>query len=257
MRVRRGAFDYTVFVAVVAGGGSIVGACSDGQNPRSSLPRDSNAGGSSGTGGTVAAAGGSTSSGSPGLTAGAPGMAGAAGMVGLTSGAAGAASMAGAAGTIKNDPACPSSLADAFVATTHLEAECSQEGLACDLPITCASGTVVLTLTCQGGVWKQKAVGCDKPYDFCPGLTGSNGGRGPSVYCNGGIRVIENGLLGKADGPGPCPAKPPAKDSHCIIGGTGGTDREHCGYPCGGESANWTVLSCVAPGVWTSDGACK
>jgi len=259
-RVRGRTFDHAVFVAVVVGGSGAVGACSSvhtGDGPSAS---GANSASSSGAGGMPLATGGGGSSGSPSLVAGSAGTsllaAGSAGTSPATAGSAGASSAAaGSGGSISNDPACPPSLTEAFPASDP--PTCAKEGLSCALPVTCTSGVEVLTAICQGGAWKQGAVGCDKPYDFCPGVTGLNGARGVSVYCQGGKWSIETHLVGKADGPGSCPAVRPSVGGPCIIGGTGGTDREHCGYPCGGESVGWTVLSCVAPGVWTSDGVCK
>ncbi len=258
MRVRGRTFDHSVFVAVVVSGGAVC-ACSSAHTGDGFAASGANSAISSGAGGMPPATGGAGSSGSPSLTAGSASTsalaAGSAGASPVTAGAAGTSPVAGGSGgSISNDPACPPSLTDAFPASDS--PTCTKEGLTCALPVTCTSGVEVLTAICQGGTWKQGAVGCDKPYDFCPGVTGLNGARGVSVYCQGGTWGIETYLVGKADGPGPCPAVRPSVGGPCVIGGTGGTDREHCGYPCAGESVGWTVLSCVAPGAWTSDSVC-
>jgi hypothetical protein len=122
--------------------------------------------------------------------------------------------------------------------------------------LECTSGTHVLSLTCEDEQWVGPQ-GCDAPFDFCP-ATGSDG---PSVSCEDGQWSIEGWLRHLADGLGPCPEDPPADATVCIKGGTGGIDRDHCGYPCIENSERWTVISCVAAQEeghfeWLSDGAC-
>jgi hypothetical protein len=85
----------------------------------------------------------------------------------------------------------------------------------------------------------------------------------PSVYCEDGTWQVETWLINLADGPAGCPADSPDGEECRARGGTGGADREACGYPCGGESPEWTVITCVpdpdesvAEGAWTADGAC-
>jgi len=255
MRVRGRTWDHSVFVAVVVGGGSVVGACSG--SSTSGAPSGANPSG--GAGGVAVAAGGKASAGAPAIAAGSAGTSStsagtsstSAGTSSTRAGAGGFASAtAGAPGSINNDPACPASLDDAIV--YNVQPECSKEGLSCSLQASCTSGPQAVTVTCQRGLWLPGAVRCDKPYDFC---AGSNGFFGPSAYCVDGKWNVERG--GKADGQGPCPARPSAGGPCAIGGGTGGGDRKHCGYPCGAESAKWTVLTCVAPGTWSSDGACN
>jgi hypothetical protein len=240
----RRSFRRSFAFSVVAGTSSVAGACSD---TPSSGPVQTGGSSSGGAAGALAAAGGSMPSTGGGSSAGA--------------GSSGApVAMAGAAGSSGTKPGCPASLAEAFPWPETREPTCTQAGSSCDVPIDCSSGRNMLTLTCKDGAWESGAVGCDHPYDFCPETRGANGGWGPSVYCEDGNWQIEAYLRNLSDSTGPCPAESPEAEACYIGGGTGGGDRQHCGYPCSGESPTWTVLSCVgtvASAVWSSDGACN
>jgi hypothetical protein len=287
MSVMRGRFGQALVVGAVASGSGAGFACSDGENENGTAP--SVTAGMSGTGGTSVASGGRApaaggrsaagagggSSGQP--TAGPGGASAGAGEGGeaatsggavatggggtSTSGSGGSPVTGGAVGSGGRDPACPENLGEAFNAGAGVP-QCNDAGLVCDVAVDCASGTQVLTLTCEGEKWAGP-IGCDKPYDFCPAMTGGTGPKSPSAYCEDGNWLIETYLFTIDHAHGPCPAEPPIDGMECeLIGGTGtGGDRQHCGFPCGGESSAWTVLTCDAPvegglGVWTSDGAC-
>lgn len=156
------------------------------------------------------------------------------------------------------NPLCPASLEDAFPYLSPRA--CPEPGLQCDVPVVCNSGAVVVTLTCVDGEW-DGASNCDKPFDYCPETHASADAIGPGLYCLDGNWRVEDYLRGLADGLAGCPEEPPLDGEECRVGGTGGVDREHCGYACPGDPSKWTLLSCVDPlnylsPTWISDGAC-
>jgi len=157
-------------------------------------------------------------------------------------------------GTEANDPACPPSWAEAFPYQTP---QCSPSGLICSYALDCTSGTQVLELTCVDEKW-DGATGCEHPYDFCEKAVGSMDPRDPQVICNESWS-IEDWARGIADGVGPCPEEQPDDGGRCVTGGTGGVDRRDCGYPCADDPEKWTIISCVGEGddtSWSTDGAC-
>lgn len=166
-----------------------------------------------------------------------------------------------AGGPEVNGADCPKTLGEAFIARPP--GECTELGSACDVPVTCYSGTQILTLTCDEGRWRGP-VGCEHPYDYCPEVFGQPPGpTSPGVYCVDGEWRIETWAVGLADGLRGCPDGPLEDGTACLlIGGTGGADRERCGYPCDGDPATWTVFTCTASAdgqswAWHSDGACE
>lgn len=175
-------------------------------------------------------------------------------------------SMDGMGGSPDGSPGCPQLLGEAFP-TSGAPAECSEPGSTCDVPFECTSGTRTLTVSCEDGEWQKGPAGCEDPYDFCPRLSGAIGPSSPSAYCVEGEWSVETYLFAVSHGPADCPAEPPAEDSRCTVGGTGGPDRQHCGYPCADDSSKWTVFTCglasdegpgeQTEGVWVSDGACN
>lgn len=293
MRARGHTFRQSLWVTVVTGS-SVTGACSDGdgQGVDASAPLDTNSPTVNGAGGTPVAAGDSTTSGggseetassadstskdnsgnatgnpserADGVGGNAPVEAGGSNNPsggdnpGSSDDPAGdSPTLAGAGGADGTEFGCPESLTTSLADPN--QRECTEPGMACDVPVDCNSETQFVTMTCEDGRW-QGPTGCDKPYDYCPDATGGTDVSNTAVYCVNGTWSIQAGP--KHFGPVPCPAEPPTDGMECdVLGGTdSGSDREHCGYPCD-DPSQWTVLSCIAAadgrtGAWSSDGAC-
>lgn len=175
------------------------------------------------------------------------------GAAGLREGAQ-ATSDAGPSGS----PLCPASLEEAYPYLSP--AVCPEPGLQCDVPVVCNSGTQMLTLTCVDAEW-DGASDCDKPFDYCPETYPGGEAITPGLYCLDGQWRVEDYLRGLADGLSGCPAEPPLDGDECRRGGTGGVDRDNCGYACPDDPSKWTLIGCVDPlntssPTWSSDGAC-
>jgi hypothetical protein len=156
------------------------------------------------------------------------------------------------------NPLCPASLEEAYPYLSP--AACPESGLKCAVPVVCNSGTVAFTLTCVDGEW-DGASDCDKPFDYCPETHPGGDDISPGLYCLDGKWRVEDYLRGLADGLAGCPAEPPLDGDECRVGGTGGVDRDNCGYACPDDPSKWTVIGCVDPlnylsPTWVSDGAC-
>jgi len=238
-RVRR-----SLAITVIAGSSSMLGACSGQSVSAPSQTSGTHAGDASGSGGLPDNGGGSSVGGSS-----------------VGGGGAGGTStaMAGASGSGGNKPGCPT-FAELFPLPDPSPL-CTEQGLTCEIPIACSSGEQLLTVTCRNRQWERGAVGCNKPFDFCSGMTGENGGNGTGLYCNNGKWVVM-GARGQSPPLKPCPAQQPAEALPCSQSATDYSVYDRCGYPCTSDPTKWTVFACINPPTylgprgWFSDGAC-